>query len=800
MRRTFEHNRYVDTKDIMGLRDSGSPLLTVCMIIKNEEANLPRCLDSIKDMADEIVVVDTGSTDRSVEIARQYNARVGMYPWDGSFSNARNVSLDMATGDWIFVIDADEELPPGEGMRLRKMLLEGKDHGDKDHSKAPEGYYVTEVSYCGDESTAGEIVHVTCRVFRNRPRYRFSRSLHEQISQCIIDAGGQVAFSDITLVHYGYLRDRTNLDSKIWRNISILKSEVNHRDDSFTRFNLGTEYMRLGLYSNALAELKKAFALLKDLRSGYAPTLLNSIAVCLVNLERYDESLDLLDQALEAYPNYTDLSYLRALTEMKRGSPRGALECLKECIKSGDASAFYVSEKGLGGYKALTLMALVYKALGQNDKALEALTVASRQNPRYGPATFGLGRLWAEVKGATVHELFDKLEQDGSVSLPARTLVWLSYGFSGTEQYTDALEALQLAYSRGLDRDRFGYETAKVLMKLGRYVDAKSLLESLHHEECEEGFFKSRSSVRKIGCSGSALPAVQSKGWAEESLETNPIPNGTQGLSTVKEFETTGDSSIDPWADKSDDLQNQIALALAFVSILTGDFNASKKIASSLITQDESAGEVDAYLALADLLETGNPRPFRFSVKQGIVSGSERGNGDGKEDNWLFAVSKEKVPSKACEGQDVSSRIRGGTGRACKETAVSRMRQGVWEILSWLLALKEFDKFEKALGLLEWSGQTGPDTTLRLAKVYYSMGYVESAAEEIMSCIARKKEDPWGYKVLGSLAVSLGFKDEAEVFLRRALELEPRDIKTKVDLFSLQFQRGRYEEAQQALS
>src|SRR5205823_2345512 len=84
--------------------------LSLCMIVRDEEEMLPRCLDAIRDAVDEIVIVDTGSTDRTIEIARSYGAKVLEREWTGSFSDARNASFEAASGDWVIYLDADEVL------------------------------------------------------------------------------------------------------------------------------------------------------------------------------------------------------------------------------------------------------------------------------------------------------------------------------------------------------------------------------------------------------------------------------------------------------------------------------------------------------------------------------------------------------------------------------------------------------------------------------------------------------------------------------------------------------------------
>ena len=98
------------------------PRLSVCMIVKNEERFLGQCLASVKDIADELIVIDTGSTDRTIEIAREHGAQVGHFEWCNDFAAARNVSIAPATGDWILFLDADEELSPAEKQNLPALL------------------------------------------------------------------------------------------------------------------------------------------------------------------------------------------------------------------------------------------------------------------------------------------------------------------------------------------------------------------------------------------------------------------------------------------------------------------------------------------------------------------------------------------------------------------------------------------------------------------------------------------------------------------------------------------------------
>ena len=131
---------------------------------------LPGCLEPSTQHVDELIVVDTGSTDRTVEIAESFGAKVLHFPWNGSFSDARNVGLDAATGDWILYLDADEHVVAEDAPKLRALLGE----------TWREGFYLAETNYTGGDESGPAVTHMALRLFRNRPEYRFVGRIHEQ--------------------------------------------------------------------------------------------------------------------------------------------------------------------------------------------------------------------------------------------------------------------------------------------------------------------------------------------------------------------------------------------------------------------------------------------------------------------------------------------------------------------------------------------------------------------------------------------------------------------------------------------
>ncbi len=142
--------------------------LSVCLIARNEENNLPRALASVAGLADELVVIDTGSTDRTVEIAQGFGAAVGSFAWCDDFSAARNAAIERATGDWILWLDADEELLPPSRRQWREML----------HRKGAMGYFVARQDLLDADNPNCFTEMWQLRFFRRRDDLRFVGRCH----------------------------------------------------------------------------------------------------------------------------------------------------------------------------------------------------------------------------------------------------------------------------------------------------------------------------------------------------------------------------------------------------------------------------------------------------------------------------------------------------------------------------------------------------------------------------------------------------------------------------------------------
>ncbi|MCS6850305.1 MAG: glycosyltransferase, partial [Gemmataceae bacterium] len=224
--------------------------VSLCMIVRNEEADLPHCLESVVDLVQEIIVVDTGSTDATREVARRYGAKVVDYPWTDSFAAARNESLRHATGDWIFWMDADDRLDADNRERLRRLFAS--------LPEANVAYLMKCVSSRDphDDRPGLEVDHA--RLFRNLPGLRWEYRVHEQIMPSLARLGAQAKPCDVVIRHAGY-EDAQHSWHKLERNLRLLLLEHAERpDDPVTLFNLGWTCLALGRPQEAASYLRRS--------------------------------------------------------------------------------------------------------------------------------------------------------------------------------------------------------------------------------------------------------------------------------------------------------------------------------------------------------------------------------------------------------------------------------------------------------------------------------------------------------------------------------------------------------------
>lgn len=329
------------------------PTISLCMIVKNEERHIMQCLNSVQGLVDEIIIVDTGSTDFTKEIALRYTDKIYDYKWNKDFSAARNYSLEHATGDYILVLDADEYI---EGLDLRSLTKSGLD------------YYLMRIKNFLPQNEV--VSHQAVRLFRNCLDIRFKGRIHESILSEGMQLKGVV--TDLTIYHSGYLEDNFKEKDKHKRNIELLKLQLIQEPRGFDWFNLGKQHMVAAEYTESLDCFKKAYYLSRE--AVYLPYLLLCMAECLHQTGRDQEGLNLLRDTIPLYPEYTDLYLLQGKMYNRLGYHLDAEQAFKTCLKLGDmdTNVLWTFREGAGSHTAQILLAETYMQAG---KAMEAFNL-----------------------------------------------------------------------------------------------------------------------------------------------------------------------------------------------------------------------------------------------------------------------------------------------------------------------------------------------------------------------------------------------------------------------------------------
>ncbi len=291
-----------NTKPQKNKKSDKVPTISLCMIVKNEEEHLPHALSSVRDAVDEIIIVDTGSTDNTVEIAKSFGAKVYYYEWNNDFASARNEALKYATCDWILSMDADDEMNLEQVKRL-KMILKDLDDDILGvqlpiYSNTPDGNVMT---------------NYLIRLFRNNLGIKFSRKIHEVVDFSIHKLGGRIIrATDIPVIHRGYEKPDA-IKRKVERNFKLIKEEVeDNPEDASMWMYLAKSYCSIGDIENGVYAYKKAIDIAGSNPIFRFAKLVSLIDLATLYLNRGD--LDLAElYALDAVnfdPNFPEAHYI----------------------------------------------------------------------------------------------------------------------------------------------------------------------------------------------------------------------------------------------------------------------------------------------------------------------------------------------------------------------------------------------------------------------------------------------------------------------------------------------------------
>ncbi len=303
--------------------------ISLSMIVKNEEKFLEGCLLSVKDVVDEIILVDTGSTDNTIEIAKKYGAKIFHFDWVNDFSAARNYALKNSSGKWILYLDADERLSPDSINYIKNLKNEVPD-------KAYECTITNIERVNGRPSTM-----LYTRVFPNKPMIKFEGKIHEQIENSLIKNKIQVVKSGIRIIHHGYDLNEDAKVKKAERNLKILQAEFNSNPSSYYAYQLGQTYGILNLPDEAV---KYFLIALKDpvLRNEYKSVAFRFIALVYAEKNLFEQALTFINKSLK-YDDKQPLALLGAAGINLKMNNKD--EVLRLCKKAVECNTEYLQNK-----------------------------------------------------------------------------------------------------------------------------------------------------------------------------------------------------------------------------------------------------------------------------------------------------------------------------------------------------------------------------------------------------------------------------------------------------------------------
>ncbi|OAB47012.1 glycosyltransferase family 2 protein [Paenibacillus antarcticus] len=376
----------------------------VHIITKDEAELLPQCLESVQH-ADEIIVIDTGSKDSSILIARSYGAHVISMDWENNFSKPRNEALRHANTEWILILDADERLlTPLHILKEQLSSIESQIQAvtvtvDNLVSRQPEN----------------RVTHQALRLFRSDRDYEFRGIIHEQIEPSIIDKHGLSAItnSDTQIIHLGYLPQYLHNKNKVARNHALLQQSLMETpDDPFLLYNMGVTHCQAGQLEQAQLCLEHSLMLVPHNQS-YRANLIRDL--CKIYLElNLTKPLDiLLIHELNRYSDYPDLHFLLAQSLERQGLLERAYDAYQNATSCtiGILHQRYITELGVAHFLPYCHMGMIAQQLGRIEDAARLFHLSLQFNPLYTPSLKGITSSFdaLDVPNKDIHALLQQL-------------------------------------------------------------------------------------------------------------------------------------------------------------------------------------------------------------------------------------------------------------------------------------------------------------------------------------------------------------------------------------------------------
>ena len=359
--------------------------ISQCMIVKNEEKNIERALSWAKSIAFEQIVVDTGSTDRTVEIAERMGAKVFHFNWINDFAAAKNYAIDQASGEWIAFLDADEYLVEEDVIKLVDVL--SKIESDKEYREMKTGITCPWVQL--NDTGRPFSIFTQIRFFRNAPDIRYVGSIHENLvnlSTPLFNA------PEINIMHTGYTDSAYADTGKADRNVNMIQTELDKNpDNAILKCYLADSLLISANMTKDTVTAKKAEMLYRDVLASdqYVPPQLKQGAYAHLITKQYDdgdhntEISELSKRAYDEYPGSPDFCFFHGRKLYEKGDYNAAWEKLRECesflahdIPDGVRAGYAIEHTML----VFFLMVLIAEELGKTAEVIRCATLVLKED------------------------------------------------------------------------------------------------------------------------------------------------------------------------------------------------------------------------------------------------------------------------------------------------------------------------------------------------------------------------------------------------------------------------------------
>ncbi len=324
--------------------------ISLCIITKNEEDRLDKCLRRIKDYPFEIVIVDTGSTDKTIEIAQKYTDKIYHFDWINDFAAARNFSISKATHDWILVLDSDEYVDELNLNEIYRLIEEN-----------PKG--VGRLLRYSEDIAQMVTVDRVERLF-HRHVYHYERPIHEQVLP--IDSSTPYYDYPIPLKveHDGYIYGEDAIKQKSKRNLEILLASEKDFPDAYTYYQIGQCYYIISDWNNARTYFEKGLSFDLAPESEFVQLLIVNYGYTLLHLDEYDTAKTFFEQVAPYFTFYADFQFFMGYMYFKT---ENYIKAALMFISATQQQHFHVN--GTNSHLAFYYLGIVQEMLGNKDLA-----------------------------------------------------------------------------------------------------------------------------------------------------------------------------------------------------------------------------------------------------------------------------------------------------------------------------------------------------------------------------------------------------------------------------------------------